>query len=220
MTADGRVLGQGRSDYMKDSVQATIADAGVKATPLKEWCVDWVADPKLRDDLASSTLYLTLEPSPVSKGEDLPSVTKLIQQVGIPNVVIGCPYPVPELAYFGATALHKAGTTVRVLQPTDPLNQECLSIIPEFTELANSKVRCMISIFYCEKERWLQQVKAMFLKCLSNMPDRFSIMHRLRESQESNLNCSKDLWAISIAVLSIQTMLKLLHVVEMPLERI
>ena len=149
VTEDGRVIGKGRSNYMRDSVQETIADAGIKATPLKEWCVDWIADPRLRDDIASSTLYLTLEPSPVSKGEDLPSITKLIQQVGIPNVVIGCPYPVKELAYFGATALHKAGTSVRVLQPTDPLNQECYSIIPEFIELSNSKVR----VTMCQKQK-------------------------------------------------------------------
>ena len=143
VTKDGRVLGMGRSDYMRDSVQATIENSGLKATPLKEWCVDWVSDAKFRDDLASSTLYVTLEPSPIGKGEDMPPITKLIEQAGIPNVVIGCPYPVAELAYKGAIALHKAGLSVRVLQSTDALNQECFSLIPEYTALANSKVSCM-----------------------------------------------------------------------------
>jgi pyrimidine deaminase RibD-like protein len=140
VAADGRILGQGRSDYMKDCVQAVIADAGLKATPLKEWIVDWVPDPKFREDLASSTLYLTLEPSPERKGERLPSITKLIEQAGIPNVVIGCPNPVPELAHKGAAALHSAGLSVKMLQPTDPLHQECLDLIPIYSGLVNSKV--------------------------------------------------------------------------------
>jgi len=141
VTADGRILGKGRSDYKQNAVQAAIADSGLKATPLKEWCVDWVPSQKFRDDLASSTLYVTLEPSPRAQGEALPPITKLIEQAGIQNVVIGCPSPVPEFAYEGASALHKAGLTVRVLQPEDPLHQECASLIPIYTELANTKVR-------------------------------------------------------------------------------
>lgn len=140
MTADGRVLGTGRSDYMRDAIQATIANAGLKATPLKEWCVDWVSNKQFRDDLASSTFYVTLEPSPEGKGDSLPPVTKLIAQAGIPNVVIGCPLPIPELAYKGATDLHKAGLSVRVLQPTNSLHQECYNLIPIYRDLANSKV--------------------------------------------------------------------------------
>lgn len=147
VTADGRILGKGRSNYKRGCVQGAIADAGIKATPLKEWCVDWVSDPKLREDIAGSTLYVTLEPSPVDKGEEMPSITKLIEQAGIPNVVIGCPYPVPELAYKGAAALHRAGLSVRVLQATDELHQECVELIPEFTALSNSKVSQASSYF-------------------------------------------------------------------------
>ena len=146
MTADGRVMGKGVSDYKTDAVQAVIADAGLKATPLKEWCVDWVSNEKLREDLASSTLYLTLEPSPERKGEVMPPITKLIEQSGISNVVIGCPSPVPELAYKGATALHLAGLSVRVLQAEDPLHEQCEELIEIYAGLANSKVSFFIML--------------------------------------------------------------------------
>jgi pyrimidine deaminase RibD-like protein len=126
---------------MRDSVEAVIADAGLKATALTEWCIEWISNPKLREDLASSTLYLTLEPSPRAKGEVLPPITRLIEQAGIPNVVIGMANPIPDFAYKGAIALHNAGVSVRVLQDTDPLNQECRDIIPIFSELSNTKVR-------------------------------------------------------------------------------
>ena len=81
-----------------------------------------------------------MEPSPNARGEALPPITKLIEQAGIPNVVIGCPSPVPEHAYTGASALHAAGVSVRVLQDTDPLRQECAGIIPLYSELVNTKV--------------------------------------------------------------------------------
>lgn len=126
---------------MRDSVQAVIADAGLKATPLNEWCIDWIPSQKLRDDLASSTLYITLEPSPNAKGETLPSVTKLIEQAGIPNVVIGCPSPIPDIAMKGAAVMHALGISVRVLHDTDPLHHECMDLIPIYSELSNTKVR-------------------------------------------------------------------------------
>ena len=148
VAADGRILGKGRSDYMRDSVEAVIADAGLKATPLKEWCIDWISSQKLRDDIASSTLYMTLEPSPNAKGERLPSITKLIEQAGIPDVVIGCPSPIPDIAYKGASALHAAGISVRVLQDSDPLHQECVDLIPIYSELSNTKVRSPAIVGY------------------------------------------------------------------------
>jgi pyrimidine deaminase RibD-like protein len=140
VAADGRILGRGRSNYMVDAVQAVIENAGLKVVALKEWCVDWVPDQKFREDLSSSTLYLTLEPSPEAKGEMQPPITKLIEQAGIPNVVIGCPSPIPELAYKGATAMHMAGISVRVLPPGDPMYAECVDLIPAYSELVNTKV--------------------------------------------------------------------------------
>jgi pyrimidine deaminase RibD-like protein len=125
---------------MTDAVQAVIENAGLKVAALKEWCVDWVPNQKFREDLSSSTLYLTLEPSPEAKGEMQPAITKLIEQAGIPNVVIGCPSPIPELAYKGATALHMAGLSVRVLSPEHPLYAECVDLTPAYSELVNDKV--------------------------------------------------------------------------------
>ena len=67
-TPDGRIIGKGRASYKKDAVRAAIADAGVVATPLREWCVTWPHDEKLRKDIAESTLYVTLEPSTERQG--------------------------------------------------------------------------------------------------------------------------------------------------------
>ena len=60
VTGNGKILGRGRSNYMKDAVQAVLEDAGLKVAPLKEWCVDWIPDQKFREELSSSTLYLSL----------------------------------------------------------------------------------------------------------------------------------------------------------------
>ena len=68
VTKDGRVIGKGRASYKKDAVRAAIADAGIVATPLREWCVTWPSDQKLRRDVAESTLYVTLEPSTERQG--------------------------------------------------------------------------------------------------------------------------------------------------------
>lgn len=141
VTADGRVIGKGRSDYRHDAVRAVLEDAGLEPVALKEWCVPWPKSQQIRDDLSTSTLYITLEPSSLRKGEVVPPVTKLIEQAGIANVVAGCPNPVAVHAYKGATAMFQAGVSVRILQQDDPLYQECMDIIPQFDELANSKIR-------------------------------------------------------------------------------
>ena len=62
-TPDGRIIGKGRASYKKDAVRAAIADAGIAATPLREWCVTWPHDEQLRKDIAEATLCATLEPS-------------------------------------------------------------------------------------------------------------------------------------------------------------
>lgn len=63
-----KIIAKGYSSYNEDCVEAVIKNAGINATPLREWVVSWPADRKLREDLAESTLYLTLEPSPERKG--------------------------------------------------------------------------------------------------------------------------------------------------------
>lgn len=67
-TPDGRIIGKGRASYKKDAVRTAIADAGIVATPLREWCVTWPHDEQLRKDIAKATLYVTLEPSTERQG--------------------------------------------------------------------------------------------------------------------------------------------------------
>lgn len=130
-------MGRGRSDYKQEAVLAAIVDAGIEATPLREWVVSWPRDRALREALAESTLYVTLEPSAQRHGEVLPPTTQLIEQSGIPRVVIGCRDPVPERATVGAAALHSAGLVVRM-----GIEQvECEHLIEQYTELANSKLQ-------------------------------------------------------------------------------
>lgn len=132
-------MGQGRSDYRHDCVRAAIANAGLSATPLREWCVSWPYDRKLREALQEATLYTTLEPSAKPHGEALPPMTQLIEQAGISRVVIGCPDPIPERATEGAAALHSAGIAVTMGVERD----ECEHVIEQYTELANSKLQVM-----------------------------------------------------------------------------
>lgn len=136
---DGRILGKSVSDYKTDAIQNVLEDVGLEVTPLAEWCVTWPTSEKLRKDLSSSTLYITLEPSPIRKGTALPPSTQLIQQAGIPRVVIGCRDPVPELATKGAATLHASGIEVAL----GVCEEECEQTIEIYADLANSKLRKM-----------------------------------------------------------------------------
>ena len=140
MTDDDRVLGRGRSDYNTDCVQAVLEDAGLEVTPLREWCVKWPSSTQLRNDLARSTLYVTLEPSENRKGQAFPPITQLIELCGIKRVVIGCPHPIPEKASKGASALHMAGIDVTM---GSILHEECEGLIKLYSEMANSKLQRM-----------------------------------------------------------------------------
>lgn len=140
VTNDGRVLGRGRSNYRSDAVRACLIDAGLDVTPLSEWLVAWPSQSRLRQELAQSTLYVTLEPSPKRKGKAEPPLTSLIQQSGVPRVVIGAADPVPERASQGAAALHAAGLEVTLGGVEE---EECLALIQEYSILANSKLRTM-----------------------------------------------------------------------------
>jgi pyrimidine deaminase RibD-like protein len=118
---------------------AAILDAGLQATPLREWVVSWPSNRQLRQDISEATLYVTLEPSNVRQGEVFPPMTQLIEQSGIPRVVIGCPDPVPEKATKGAGYLHSIGIIVRL-----GVEQEaCEDLIREYSKLANTKLQKM-----------------------------------------------------------------------------
>jgi len=139
VTKDGQTLGSGRSDYSQHAIQAAIADAGIDATPLSEWCVTWPKDSTLRENLRESTLYVTLEPSAERQGANLPPLTQLIQLSGIPRVVIGCPDTIPELASEGAATLHSAGLIVNM----GTLQVECEALIEQYSVMVNSKLQKM-----------------------------------------------------------------------------
>jgi len=191
VTKDGRVIGRGRASYKKDAVRAAIADAGIVATPLREWCVSWPSDQRLRKDVAESTLYVTLEPSTERQGyvstssfallvfgfiffnpvvaqnnsdltpflfaaqfnytitriqltraqkrTSVPPITQLIEESGIPRVVIGCSDPIPEQSGQGASALHAAGLSVTMGVEQD----DCEGLISEYTSLALTKLHRM-----------------------------------------------------------------------------
>lgn len=140
MGADGRIIGQGRSDFNTDCVQAVMENAGLEVTPLREWCVTWPNSKQLRKDMAGATLYLTLEPTEKRKGQAVPPITELIQLSGVGRVVIGCPDPISENASKGASALHMYGidTTMGLV-----LQEECQSLISDYTSMATSKLQRM-----------------------------------------------------------------------------
>jgi pyrimidine deaminase RibD-like protein len=138
-TSTGKVLGSGRSTYEKDAVVAAIENAGLTATPLSEWCVNWSSNKQLRSDIRDSTLYVTLEPSSLRQGQSLPPITELIHVSGIPRVVIGSPDPIPEQASKGAASLHSNGLEVKMGVELD----SCEGLIPEYKGLITSKLQRM-----------------------------------------------------------------------------
>jgi pyrimidine deaminase RibD-like protein len=145
ISSDGQVLGLGRSTYAKDAIQDVLEQSGLDITPLREWCVTWPSQSsatwKLRDDLASATLYVTLEPISGRRGESLPPITQLIELSGVSRIVIGAPDPVPERAGNGAQALHRqSGCDVSMGRI---LTEECVTLISPYIERVNSKFHIM-----------------------------------------------------------------------------
>mmetsp|Transcript_14887 Transcript_14887/g.14352 ORF Transcript_14887/g.14352 Transcript_14887/m.14352 type:complete len:691 (-) Transcript_14887:294-2366(-) len=139
VTKDGRVLGQGKSSFKEDCIEAAFRDAGIVATPLREWCVGWIADADLRKDLSESSLYVTLEPTTERQGESRPPITQLIELSGIPRIVIGSQHPIPEFTSDGAATLHAAG--VDVVMGVD--QEESDRLITQYSTLVNTKLQVM-----------------------------------------------------------------------------
>ena len=136
---DGRVLGKGRSTYAGHAIEFAFQEAGINATPLREWCVAWPTDAKFRQDISESTLYVTLEPSNERQGEEKPPITQLVEMAAIPRLVIGCQDPIAENASKGAGSLHAAGVSVTM----GVVQDECNHLIESYAELCNSKVNRM-----------------------------------------------------------------------------
>jgi len=136
---NGKILGTGRSNYAHNAVESALADAGIRATALREWCVAWPSDTAFRRTLSKSTLYVTLEPSVEREGEEKPPITQLIELSGIKRVVIGCQDPLPDCAALGAGSLHAAGVSVTM----GILEEECQDLVKEYTALYNTKLQRM-----------------------------------------------------------------------------
>lgn len=136
-SSDGRVLGQGRSDYQDHAIVSAFTDAGLLVTPLSEWAVSWPTKPGLRKDLSDATLYVTLEPSPNRLGDLCPPLTQLVTACGIKRVVIGCADPIVKTE--GAAELHKSGLEV-VLGMEE---EDCTQLSEGYTKLARSKLQSM-----------------------------------------------------------------------------
>ena len=136
---DGRILGKGRSTYAGHAIEFAFQEAGINATPLREWCVAWPSDAKFRKDISESTLYVTLEPSNHRQGEEKPPITQLVEMAQIPRLVIGCQDPIDENASKGAGSLHAAGVSVTM----GILQDECNRLIESYANLCNSKVHRM-----------------------------------------------------------------------------
>jgi pyrimidine deaminase RibD-like protein len=139
VTKDGRVIGRGKSSFKENCIEAAFRDAGINATPLREWCVGWISNAKLRNDISESTLYVTLEPTTERQGESRPPITQLIELSGIPRIVIGAQHPIPEYSSEGAAALHAAG--MNVIMGVE--QEECEGLIAQYSKLANSKLQVM-----------------------------------------------------------------------------
>lgn len=104
----------------------------------------WSTDDNLRKNIRDSTLYVTLEPSNVRKGQAFPPMTQLIELCGISRVVIGCPDPIPEFSTKGAASLHSAG--LDVIMGVE--GEECKGLIQGYSQLANGKLQSMARKFY------------------------------------------------------------------------
>lgn len=132
---DGRILGQGRSDHSQHAILHCLEHAGLSIVPLSEWVVSWPSSPRLRQDLKTATLYVTVEPSNERRGEVQPPITELISQLGLARVVLGCSNPI--YATEGAAALHKAGLQVYL----GVEEEACKNLIEDYTSLATTKLQ-------------------------------------------------------------------------------
>lgn len=137
---DGTILGKSFSDYKTNAIRSALESTGLEVTARAEWIIAWPENAHLRDQMASSTLYVTLEPTTERRGTGSPPMTQLIQQAGIPRVVIGSPDPIPEHRAKGAAALHAAGIRVSF---GAVMVEECNDLIKDYSEMAKSKFQRM-----------------------------------------------------------------------------
>lgn len=140
VSKDDRVLAKARSDYQTDAIVETFRRAGLDIDPLSEWSIGWPKSKKLRDDLESATLYVTLEPTTERRGSAQPPITQLVKLSGVKRVVIGRPNPnITGSESKGSAALHSSGIEVHM----GVLEEKCSELISDYMDLASSKLRTM-----------------------------------------------------------------------------
>lgn len=138
---DGSILGQGFSSFRGDAIRSAIEAAGLELTAQDgEWIDTWPSSNELREKIASSTLYVTLEPNKTGRGSASPPIPQLIEQIGIPRVVIGSVNPVKERTLQGAAALYAAGISVNLGRV---MREDCDNLIEEYAKVANGRLRRM-----------------------------------------------------------------------------
>jgi len=131
------IIGVGHNSFDTDCVFAALTDAGIEATPLREWIVNWPSSSQLRTQIAGATLYTTLEPSCERRGTEMPPLTDLIHLAGIKRVVIGSQDPIAERATNGAAALHADGLQVYCGVLQDEIRSE---LNPDYISRINGKL--------------------------------------------------------------------------------
>lgn len=122
-------------------MKSVLENAGlVVSSSSAGWNITWPTDAATRGDIALSTLYLTLEPSAEASGISSPPITQLIEQAGIPRVVIGSLNPIPELQNTGVQVLVDLGIEIVA---GSILAEDCNAVNQDYTRRANSKLSRM-----------------------------------------------------------------------------
>ena len=130
----GAIIGSGVSDYKTDAVISALQYAGCTIEQSYGWKLSFEAS--LKDELAASTLYLTLEPSVESRGTTRSSIVDLIKEAKISRVVVGSLDPASE--GVGVAALTQAGVEVSL---SSELQEECEELILDYAAVSQTRLR-------------------------------------------------------------------------------
>lgn len=134
VSSENEILGCAVSDFETDPIVETLGLAGFGIEPATGWIASLPDDSTLTK-IASSTLYVTLEPSTDGRGWNRPTIIHLIQQAKISHIVVGTLDPAPDKEGKGVAALEEVGVKVSLVSH---LRSECDELIQQYAELARS----------------------------------------------------------------------------------
>ena len=154
---DGRIIGEGWHRRCGEGHAEVNAVASVSDKSL------------LRD----STMYVTLEPC--AHYGKTPPCARLITEMGIPRVVIGCRDPFAKVAGRGIAMLEEAGVEVEV----GMLEKECLALNEKFMT-AHTHRRPFITL------KWAESADG-FIDGRISTPLNSTAVHRLRATHDAIL---------------------------------